>query len=107
MSVSSSLADVEVRASEADNTLHLAPRESHLPIALALVVPEYFNLDVRATHLDLSIANKLMGSVVAESETGSVRLDKAKGDALHFHIEHGECRRTALAACQVYSAQAM
>jgi len=53
---------------------------------LTLRVPEYFNIDIQADDLNMVFRNKFQGDVSIKCNSGTIELDKVRGNAIYFDI---------------------
>lgn len=72
-----------------DNTATLSAPDHERFISLDVVVPEYFNLDVSAGNLELTLSKKLMGNLIVRCDSGSINLDKVKGENISLECLAG------------------
>ena len=68
-----------------DSTLLISSANANADfIYLSLRIPEYFNMDIRARELEIIVRNKFQGDFLIASESGSVTIDKMRGNNINI-----------------------
>jgi hypothetical protein len=83
--IAAQLTQIKLLPSEnLSNVFHVQAIDKIECLQLDLKVPEYINIDIQATHLELNIPNKTYGNLHVACDDGLIKISKSRGDSIRL-----------------------